>query len=109
MEYGAANRRKSERKPIENVVRYRVRGRKEDELTGVGRTVNMSSSGVLLTTEKPVERGKNMELAIQWPANLDDGTRLKLVARGTVVRNADGATAVRIQQYEFRTLGSLNL
>lgn len=100
------NRRRADRKPLERSVRYKTLNKKGEGTSGLGRTVNMSSSGVLLTTNEPLEVGGGVELAINWPADLEDGTKLKLVAWGTVVRNGEGKTAVKIQQYEFRTLGS---
>ncbi|MBI5281676.1 MAG: PilZ domain-containing protein [Candidatus Solibacter usitatus] len=72
---------------------------------GSGTTINMSSSGVLFQTEKPLIPGKRLEMAISWPAQLDNRCALKLLARGRVVRSEGGATAVEIQQYEFRTVG----
>jgi hypothetical protein len=47
--------------------------------------------------------GKRLELAISWPAQLNNKCALKLVARGRVVRFEHGYTAIEIQQYEFRT------
>ncbi len=44
-----------------------------------------------------------MELAISWPAQLNNKCALKLVARGRVVRFEGGRAAIEIQQYEFRT------
>jgi hypothetical protein len=98
------DRRRSPRKPLDRPVRYRVLNRKGE--VGLGRTINMSSTGLAFTTDRPLDLGRGIELLVSWPASLDDGTRLKLVAKGSVVRNAPGMTAVRIRQYEFRTMRS---
>lgn len=103
------DRRGSDRFPIEREVRYKVLSKKSTDEAGVGRTVNMSSNGVLFTSEHMLLPGRRLELAISWPAQLNNQTPLKLVARGRVIRFEDGQTAIEIQQYEFRTSGkSLN-
>ena len=80
--------------------------RRGGEETGVGKTVNISSSGVLFTSEQPLLPGRRLELSVSWPAQLDNKCPLKLVARGKIVRSEPGRVAIEIQQYEFRTAGS---
>ena len=98
-----SDRRHSDRFPIEREVRYRVLNKRNAEDAGDGRTVNISSSGVLFTAEHMLLPGRRMELSISWPAQLNDQCALKLVARGRVVRFEGGRAALEIQQYEFRT------
>ncbi len=95
-------RRASDRFPIERDIRYKVTNRKSEDETGPGRTVNMSSSGVLFATEASHIA---MELAISWPARLNNTVALKLVVRGRVVRSERGMVAVEIERYGFRTQG----
>jgi carbohydrate-selective porin OprB len=76
------------------------------EEAGEGKTVNMSSSGVLFTTPQILRPGRRIELAISWPAQLNNKCALKLVARGRIVRFDNGLAAMEIQQYEFRTQSS---
>lgn len=102
-EFNTNERRHSDRFPIEREVRYRVLNKRSAEETGDGKTLNISSSGVLFTSEHILLPGRRMELAISWPAQLDNKTSLKLVARGRVVRFEHGRAALEIQQYEFRT------
>ncbi len=102
-----ADRRQSDRFPIEREVRYRVLSKRTGEESGDGKTVNISSSGVLFTAEHVLLPGRRLEVSISWPAQLNNKCALKLVARGRVVRFEDGCTAMEIQQYEFRTLSSL--
>ncbi len=101
-----ADRRQSDRFPIEREVRYRVLNKRSSEEVGDGKTINISSSGVLFTVEHMLLPGRRMELAISWPAQLNNKTALKLVARGRVVRFEGGRAAIEIQQYEFRTQSS---
>lgn len=99
------DRRSADRFPIEREVRYRVLTRKtsvEGE-SGVGVTVNMSSNGVLFTTDRYLLPGRRLEVSISWPAQLNSKVALKLVARGRVVRSEEGRAAIEIHQYEFRT------
>lgn len=99
-------RRSSDRFPIEREVRYRILSKRDAAEAGTGKTVNMSSSGVLFTTEQALAPGRRLEVAVSWPAQLDAKCPLKLVARGKVVRCPDGQAAIEIQQYEFRTAGA---
>jgi hypothetical protein len=106
---GGAERRTSDRFPIEREIRYRVINRRQGSENGGGTTVNMSSSGVLFSSELPLLPGKRVEMAISWPAQLDNRCALKLMARGRIVRCDQGRVAVEIQQYEFRTMGGQGL
>lgn len=109
LDKGKSDRRVADRFPIEREVRYKVLNKKNADEAGNGRTVNMSSNGVLFTSEHMLLPGKRMELAISWPAQLNNKTPLKLVARGRVVRYDDGRAAMEIQQYEFRTSAAQSL
>ncbi len=98
-----SDRRTADRFPIEREVRYKVLNKKNADEMGIGQTVNMSSTGVYFTTEHILLPGKRLELAISWPAQLNNQTALKLVARGRIIRYDEGRAAMEIQQYEFRT------
>ena len=97
------DRRHSDRFPIERDVRFRVLNKRGGEETGDGKTLNISSSGVLFTSEQMLLPGRRLELSISLPVQLYDLVPLKLVARGRVVRFEEGQAAIEIQQYEFRT------
>ncbi|MBY0505257.1 MAG: PilZ domain-containing protein [Bryobacteraceae bacterium] len=97
------DRRHSDRFPIEREVRYKVLSKRSAEEAGEGRTLNMSSAGVLFTAHHQLIPGKRIELSITWPAQLNNKCALRLVARGRVVRSQQGMAALEIQQYEFRT------
>ncbi len=100
-----SDRRGSDRFPIEREVKYRVLSRKNGEEAGLGRTVNMSSSGILFSTDTELQPGRQVEISVAWPAQLNNKTPLKLVARGRVVRVEDNRAALEIHHYEFRTQG----
>jgi hypothetical protein len=99
------DRRSADRFPIEREVRYKVLSRKSstEGESGIGQTVNMSSNGVLFTTDRYLLPGRRLEVSISWPAQLNSKVALKLVARGRVVRSEEGRAAIEIHQYEFRT------
>jgi hypothetical protein len=96
-------RRVADRFPIEREVRYKVIDKRKEKEGGSGKTINMSSNGVLFTTERSLIPGRRVEVAISWPAQLNGSVPLKLVARGRIVRCVEGKAAIAIQQYEFRT------
>jgi hypothetical protein len=103
---GNDNRRGKRRFRIDQEVRYRLLYGHRIAETGVGRTVDMSSSGVCITTQTMLTPGLPVELSISWPALLNDVCPMKLVIYGCVVRSTDKYTAVNIERYEFRTQGS---
>lgn len=88
---------------IQQDVRYRILNKKDGDVEAEGKTLNMSSSGVLFTTGHMMLPGRRVELSIDWPAQLDNKCPLKLVARGRVVRFENGTAAIEILQHEFRT------
>ena len=98
-----AERRRSDRFAIEREIRYRALNKRGGEEAGEGRTLNMSSTGVLFTAKQILRPGRRVELAINWPAQLNNKCALKLVARGRIVRLENGLAAMEIQQHEFRT------
>jgi len=98
-------RRASDRFPIARDLRYKMLSKRNGDENGTGRTVNMSSNGVLFSTDNILLPGRRVEVAINWPAQLNSNVGLKLVARGRIVRYEQGMAAMEIQQYEFRTQG----
>ena len=103
MEKAQSDRRHSDRFPIEREVRFKVLNKRGGEETGEGKTLNISSSGILFTSEQMLLPGRRLEVAINWPVQLNNKVALKLVARGRVVRFEGGLAAIEIMQHEFRT------
>ena len=65
----------------------------------------MSSGGMCLRCTEAPEPGSRMDVAVSWPAVLDTGCRLKLVARTKVMWRSDEAVGLLIERHEFRTQG----
>jgi hypothetical protein len=78
-------------------------GRRGPVETGSGRTIDMSSSGLSFTADKPLPVGQDLDLSIDWPARLHGDVQIQLMASGVVVRSSGAVTAIRIERYEFRT------
>jgi hypothetical protein len=105
----ASDRRKTDRFPIIRELRYRVLGGRGNSTWASGKTLDFSSTGILFSAETPLPPGKQLELSISWPAQLDGKCALKLVARGRVTRCSGTEVAVEMDKYEFRTQGSRGL
>ncbi len=101
-----AERRSSGRFPIQQEVVYTLLEGKGRCEAVAGRTVDMSSRGILFTTAAELHPGKRLEIAVNWPARLDGTCRLKLVAMGRVVRSQVDRAAIAIEHYEFKTQGA---
>ena len=106
-ECDSSERRENSRFPIREEVRYRLLNNTAIGPSGAGETVNMSSSGLLITTQEALPSGRLIEVAVNWPAKLDGACPLKFVAVGRVVRSERRQTAVHIEKYEFKTRRSL--
>jgi hypothetical protein len=73
---------------------------------GSGRTVDVSSGGVLIETGRPLPVGLNLEVSIAWPVLLHNAAPLQLVVAGRIVRSQGNLVAIRTVQHEFRTAGA---
>jgi hypothetical protein len=103
-------RRSCDRFPIERDVRYKILGTHQKVIqVGLGKSLNMSSSGVLFTTESILPAGQRVELAVSWPVLLNNALPLKLIASGRLVRSQGTQAAMAIDKYEFKTRGSNGL
>jgi PilZ domain len=98
---GVTERRRRTRFPIGLVARYALPKRLEIE--GTGRTVNISSHGVLITSAHDLSPGTRIRVMVEWPISLSDTCPLVLHIRGIIVRSDLGLVAVRFSTYEFRT------
>jgi|ERR1035438_2633476 hypothetical protein len=99
----AHERRKTNRFPFREGLRYRILRARSHSLEGYGRTIDMSSGGVRFTTEGELPRGRLIELSVSWPARLDGVCPLQFVAAGRVIRSDAVSAVVRIERYEFKT------
>jgi c-di-GMP-binding flagellar brake protein YcgR len=99
-------RRTKRRFQIDQEVRYKMLYGQRIAETGVGRTMNISSGGVWLSTENMLTSGMPVELSMNWPVLLNDSCPMKLMIYGCVIRSNEKGAAVAIERYEFRTQGS---
>jgi hypothetical protein len=107
-----AERRLKSRFPFDLSVRFRVLCGTFC-YSGVGRAINVSSGGVLVSTEQAgspynLRLGVQVELSFEWPAMLDGKIPLQLFAVGLVVRYTTCAFAATLVRYEFRTMSDSN-
>ena len=97
------DRRLNRRFPVQQEIRYHLAQSRSVEPMRIGRTLDVSSRGILFTTTGPLPVGRLVEIAMHWPAPLNGGCPLQLVASGHVLRSDGKIAAMRIQRYEFRT------
>jgi len=95
-------RRSRVRFPLHVHLRYRSRG-SSDSAEGAGKSVNISSYGVLFVAEHELALGDRLELALDWPAPLEGVIPLRLCMVGSIVRVDGFRAAVKIDHHEFRT------
>jgi PilZ domain len=97
-------RRTKSRYPLHLNVRYQTMGT-AGPIAGVGQTVNVSSSGILITCSSGIREGTRVRVVLEWPSLLNGSIPLQLVTIGTVVRRQEEGLAVAFEGYQFRTSG----
>ncbi len=102
---GRPDRRRKHRFDIDQEVKYRVMYGDRVAETGEGRTVDISSGGIRITTETILPVGQPVELSMRWPALLNRSCPMKLIICGCVLRSDERGTVVSVERYEFRTIG----
>ena len=71
-------------------------------MKNAGETRNLSSSGVLMSTEAHVPLGESIEYLITLPVHAEGGDPLvRLRCMGKVVRHETSAAAATLERYEF--------
>ncbi len=101
----AGDRRYDKRYQLQLELRWKLIRRRKIQDVGAGRTIDLSSGGILFEATKPLPVGLNVELSIAWPVLLHNVAPMQLVVSGKIVRSAGGNTAVLITAHEFRTTG----
>lgn len=99
-------RRSDRRYDIALNVRWKLIRRRRVLDSGIGKTVDVSSGGLMFETDRELPSGLNIELSISWPVLLHNVAPLQLVVAGRVVRTVGQRVGVRMTQHEFRTVGS---
>jgi hypothetical protein len=103
-----SDQRLNGRYPIILELQYKLLNKGRVEHFGVGRTLNISSGGVLFETADGLPSAAGpIELALNWPFMLEGICNLKLVMRGRIVRcdATSKAFAVKTDYHEFHTTG----
>lgn len=98
-------RRSDRRYEISLELRWKVLRRKRTLDAGMGRTVDISSGGILFETGRKLPIGLKVQVSIAWPVLLHNSSPLQLTVAGRVVRSDNERAAIEIIQHEFRTLG----
>jgi hypothetical protein len=99
-------RRASKRFRVVYDFRYRVVG---VEVFSRGKTVNMSTGGMLLAIDRVLSPGLLVEVEVDWPVKLAEQVSLKLVVEGQIVRSDKNDVAlvgVKILRHTFHTASS---
>lgn len=99
------DRRVDRRYRISLDLRWKLIRRRKVRDTGVGRTIDLSSGGILFDATRPMPMGMNVELSIAWPVLLHNVAPMQLVISGRIVRAVGSQAAIHILQHEFRTMG----
>lgn len=103
----AGDRRRDRRYELELDLRWKLIRRRRLLESGEGRTLDVSSGGILFDAGRPLPTGLNVELSLAWPVMLHSVAPLQLLVYGKIVRSDGRHTAVRMVQHEFRTAGTL--
>jgi hypothetical protein len=99
----AGDRRGDRRYAIHLDLRWKLIRRRRILETGVGRTLDLSSGGILIETEHQLPVGLNVELSVSWPVMLHNVSPMQLAISGKIVRCVGHRAAIRMTQHEFRT------
>src|SRR5262249_5910527 len=100
------DRRDDRRYGIALELRWKLVRRRKVLDSGMGRTLDLSSGGVLFDAGRQLPMGLNVELSIAWPALLHNFAPMQLAVSGRIVRTHGNRTAIHMNQHEFRTVGS---
>src|ERR1700693_244292 len=95
-EQNNVDRRIAARFPIERDIHYKLLIHNGGNEEGTGKSINISSGGILFTTDCHLQPGTGLEVTVSWPVLLDSEVRLRLVVLGRVVCSRGGNGAVVI-------------
>ena len=96
-------RRACRRYSIDLSASYETRHQDGPSGRGSARVVNISSGGILIYSDRALEKGQTIRLRIDWPALLNNVVPLALRIEGQTVRTEGNCTAVKIFKSEFCT------
>ena len=102
----SGDRRSDRRYRIDLDLRWKLIRRRKVRDSGAGRTIDLSSGGVLFDATRVLPMGMNVELSISWPVLLHNTAPMQMVITGRIVRTAGSQIAIRMTEHEFRTIGT---
>src|SRR5215469_2930188 len=79
-------RRANRRYPVALGLQYKLIVKGRIQRIGFGRTINISSRGVLFESEEAMPTRGRMELVLNWPVPLQGVCALNLIMRGRILR-----------------------
>lgn len=91
--------------PIQLDLRYKTLN-PNSIVAGTGKTLEISSTGIVFTADGPIEPGTKLELSMAWPAVLDDRVALQLVSEVKITGREGQTLRADIWKYHFRTRGA---
>jgi len=97
------DRRLHRRYPISVDVRYTVGNAGSELQVAHGRTINLSSGGVLFETEGVVPVNARIELSISWPSRAQHQIQLELRVAGETIRVEGRHVAIKFDESIFCT------
>lgn len=100
------DRRRRRRIPLSTSVHYQIIGDGDPGPAGTGRTINISSCGILFTTSQELKLGDRIAVFVDWPVKRGPRQRIELATLARVARRDKEAAAVEILQFDFRKVAS---
>jgi hypothetical protein len=101
----SGDRRTNQRYAFEMPLRFLYRSG-ESRCLGRGQTVDLSRKGIRFVSDDPPPCDTDIELRVEWPFLLQDICPLELRVWGRVERSDDEGTVIRMNKYEFHTVGA---
>ncbi len=97
----SGDRRSRRRYDLQLPLMYRCLSNGKLVVSGVGRTLDISTQGIRFMPGAPLPESSRVEMMINWPVLSAAGKPIVLMAFGTVVRNTEEYAGVRIGHFEF--------
>ena len=96
------DRRRFERFAIERDLIFTFLGQNRGEIV-IGKTINMSSKGILFKTDHMLLPGDGLAILINWPERQNQKP-VELFAQGRIIGRHSGAVSLEIHRAEFRDI-----
>lgn len=94
------------RYPVQVDLRYKLLQNGFVAARGFGKTLEFGDGKVSFNADRPLLRGTDMELSLDWPLRIDGVCPLQLVVFGQVVASNEEGSTLQIARHEFRARGT---